>query len=130
MFGIYFLDAIYNLSIFIHCVYQIQRNKEEHEQLHKLQSLCSSPFPYHGNALFLQLSPFLSSHFKRFCSITRSRSILLYIYTALLSSNSAQFCTHTYLFSGIDTPPRVGFLGLGIMGTPMAQNLIKAGYVC
>ncbi|WJX69774.1 Glyoxylate/succinic semialdehyde reductase 2, chloroplastic, variant 2 [Trifolium repens] len=28
---------------------------------------------------------------------------------------------------GIDTPPRVGFLGLGIMGTPMAQNLIKAG---
>ncbi|XP_045799982.1 glyoxylate/succinic semialdehyde reductase 2, chloroplastic [Trifolium pratense] len=28
---------------------------------------------------------------------------------------------------GIETPPRVGFLGLGIMGTPMAQNLIKAG---
>lgn len=23
---------------------------------------------------------------------------------------------------------RVGFLGLGIMGSPMAQNLIKAGY--
>ncbi|GAU22013.1 hypothetical protein TSUD_111530 [Trifolium subterraneum] len=28
---------------------------------------------------------------------------------------------------GIEIPPRVGFLGLGIMGTPMAQNLIKAG---
>ena len=26
------------------------------------------------------------------------------------------------------SPTRVGFLGLGIMGTPMAQNLIKAGY--
>ncbi|AES67841.1 putative glyoxylate reductase (NADP(+)) [Medicago truncatula] len=28
---------------------------------------------------------------------------------------------------GTDTPPRIGFLGLGIMGTPMALNLIKAG---
>ncbi|KAK9078361.1 hypothetical protein SSX86_002418 [Deinandra increscens subsp. villosa] len=26
-----------------------------------------------------------------------------------------------------ETPTRVGFLGLGIMGSPMAQNLIKAG---
>ncbi|KAL0463822.1 UNVERIFIED_CONTAM: Glyoxylate/succinic semialdehyde reductase 2, chloroplastic [Sesamum latifolium] len=27
-----------------------------------------------------------------------------------------------------EIPARVGFLGLGIMGSPMAQNLIKAGY--
>lgn len=27
-----------------------------------------------------------------------------------------------------EMPARIGFLGLGIMGTPMAQNLIKAGY--
>ncbi|XP_018731471.2 glyoxylate/succinic semialdehyde reductase 2, chloroplastic isoform X3 [Eucalyptus grandis] len=27
-----------------------------------------------------------------------------------------------------ELPGRIGFLGLGIMGTPMAQNLIKAGY--
>lgn len=26
-------------------------------------------------------------------------------------------------------PAHVGFLGTGIMGTPMAQNLLKAGYV-
>jgi 3-hydroxyisobutyrate dehydrogenase-like beta-hydroxyacid dehydrogenase len=25
-------------------------------------------------------------------------------------------------------PPRIGFIGLGIMGRPMAENLIKAGY--
>ncbi|XP_061371071.1 glyoxylate/succinic semialdehyde reductase 2, chloroplastic [Gastrolobium bilobum] len=29
--------------------------------------------------------------------------------------------------SVIETPARVGFLGIGIMGSPMAQNLIKAG---
>ncbi|XP_073139370.1 glyoxylate/succinic semialdehyde reductase 2, chloroplastic isoform X1 [Henckelia pumila] len=27
-----------------------------------------------------------------------------------------------------ETPSRLGFLGLGIMGSPMAQNLVKAGY--
>lgn len=27
-----------------------------------------------------------------------------------------------------EIPPRLGFLGLGIMGSPMAQNLIKSGY--
>lgn len=27
-----------------------------------------------------------------------------------------------------EVPTRIGFLGLGIMGSPMAQNLIKAGY--
>src|SRR5262249_61512026 len=26
------------------------------------------------------------------------------------------------------TQPKVGFIGLGIMGKPMARNLIKAGY--
>lgn len=26
------------------------------------------------------------------------------------------------------TPPRIGFIGLGIMGTAMAKNLVKAGY--
>ena len=30
-------------------------------------------------------------------------------------------------FSG-DKSTKVGFLGIGIMGFPMAQNLIKAGY--
>ncbi len=24
--------------------------------------------------------------------------------------------------------PRIGFIGLGIMGRPMAQNLLKAGF--
>ena len=24
--------------------------------------------------------------------------------------------------------PKIGFMGLGIMGTPMAANLLKAGY--
>ena len=28
-----------------------------------------------------------------------------------------------------ENPTRLGFLGLGIMGSPMAQNLIKSGYV-
>ncbi|KAL5057056.1 hypothetical protein RYX36_028660 [Vicia faba] len=28
---------------------------------------------------------------------------------------------------GIQTPPKIGFLGLGIMGSPMALNLINAG---
>lgn len=49
--------------------------------------------------------------------------------------NSPRFSRHVSNVSaslqpqgqGIDTPPRVGFLGLGIMGTPMALNLIKAG---
>jgi 2-hydroxy-3-oxopropionate reductase len=27
-----------------------------------------------------------------------------------------------------DSPPRIGFVGLGIMGRPMAQNLMKAGH--
>src|SRR5690348_1829981 len=25
-------------------------------------------------------------------------------------------------------PPRIGFIGLGIMGRPMAQNLLKGGF--
>lgn len=33
-----------------------------------------------------------------------------------------------YEFAGDESPDRIGFVGLGIMGTPMAQNLIKAGY--
>ncbi|CAL5200016.1 unnamed protein product [Lathyrus oleraceus] len=49
--------------------------------------------------------------------------------------NSPRFSRHIFNVSvssqpqqqGIETPPRVGFLGLGIMGSPMAQNLIKAG---
>lgn len=38
--------------------------------------------------------------------------------------NFSQFntCVDAEEFSG-----RVGFLGIGIMGSPMAQNLIKAG---
>lgn len=46
-----------------------------------------------------------------------------------------QFCVQVKAFSSQDSilptkdeiPTRVGFLGLGIMGSPMAQNLIKAG---
>jgi hypothetical protein len=71
-----------------------------------------------------------SLHISNASAQSQGQAQFYFIYTALLSSNSAQFCIHTYLFSGIETPPRVGFLGLGIMGTPMAQNLIKAGYVC
>ncbi|XP_058748801.1 glyoxylate/succinic semialdehyde reductase 2, chloroplastic-like [Vicia villosa] len=49
--------------------------------------------------------------------------------------NSPRFSRHIFNVSassqpqqqGIETPPKIGFLGLGIMGTPMAQNLIKAG---
>ncbi|CAK8535935.1 unnamed protein product [Lathyrus sativus] len=49
--------------------------------------------------------------------------------------NSPRFSRHIFNVSassqpqqlGFETPPRVGFLGLGIMGSPMAQNLIKAG---
>lgn len=26
-----------------------------------------------------------------------------------------------------ELPARIGFLGIGIMGSPMAQNLVKAG---
>lgn len=33
-----------------------------------------------------------------------------------------------YVCKTDETPARIGFLGLGIMGSPMAQNLIKAGY--
>jgi glyoxylate/succinic semialdehyde reductase len=32
--------------------------------------------------------------------------------------------------SGVEFTGKVGFLGLGIMGAPMASNLIKAGCVC
>lgn len=32
-----------------------------------------------------------------------------------------------YEFATDEKPTRVGFLGLGIMGSPMAQNLIKSG---
>ncbi|XP_042033735.1 glyoxylate/succinic semialdehyde reductase 2, chloroplastic-like [Salvia splendens] len=42
-----------------------------------------------------------------------------------------QFCVQVQAFSSQQSkdelPARVGFLGLGIMGSPMAQNLIKAG---
>ncbi|XP_058774014.1 glyoxylate/succinic semialdehyde reductase 2, chloroplastic-like [Vicia villosa] len=48
--------------------------------------------------------------------------------------NSPRFSRHIFNVSassvpqqGTETPPKIGFLGLGIMGTPMAQNLIKAG---
>lgn len=35
-----------------------------------------------------------------------------------------------FVFSAADDlPASIGFLGLGIMGNPMAQNLIKAGHV-
>lgn len=33
-----------------------------------------------------------------------------------------------YEFATDEKPTRIGFLGLGIMGSPMAQNLIKSGY--
>lgn len=39
------------------------------------------------------------------------------------TKKSDEFCVRTD-----EVPTRVGFLGLGIMGSPMAQNLIKAGY--
>jgi len=28
------------------------------------------------------------------------------------------------------TKPRIGFVGLGVMGRPMAANLVRAGYAC
>jgi hypothetical protein len=31
-------------------------------------------------------------------------------------------------FADGGSPNTIGFLGLGIMGSPMAQNLIKSGY--
>lgn len=31
-------------------------------------------------------------------------------------------------FTDNELSARIGFLGLGIMGSPMAQNLLKAGY--
>lgn len=31
-------------------------------------------------------------------------------------------------FVADELPGRIGFLGMGIMGSPMAQNLLKAGY--
>ena len=34
-----------------------------------------------------------------------------------------------FLFSGDKFQGNVGFLGIGIMGSPMAHNLIKSGYV-
>ncbi|XP_076881152.1 glyoxylate/succinic semialdehyde reductase 2, chloroplastic-like isoform X1 [Bidens hawaiensis] len=47
--------------------------------------------------------------------------------TPIIKSSSFSFKVFSSLSSPDETPTRVGFLGLGIMGSPMAQNLIKAG---
>jgi glyoxylate/succinic semialdehyde reductase len=39
-------------------------------------------------------------------------------------------CAAAAAASGVEFTGKVGFLGLGIMGAPMASNLIKAGCVC
>ncbi|XP_010685375.2 glyoxylate/succinic semialdehyde reductase 2, chloroplastic isoform X2 [Beta vulgaris subsp. vulgaris] len=45
----------------------------------------------------------------------------------LFSLSSTQFSSRTINASAKEFSGRVGFLGIGIMGSPMAQNLIKAG---
>jgi 3-hydroxyisobutyrate dehydrogenase len=38
------------------------------------------------------------------------------------------YIDHTHAASDMKGNPKVGFIGLGIMGKPMAQNLLKAGF--
>ncbi|XP_073052735.1 glyoxylate/succinic semialdehyde reductase 2, chloroplastic [Primulina eburnea] len=65
-----------------------------------------------------RLCPGVPAHFK-----TRPVSKLRFSSSFKASSSQASGSTPKY-----ETPSRVGFLGLGIMGSPMAQNLVKAGY--
>ncbi|MED6118749.1 Glyoxylate/succinic semialdehyde reductase 2, chloroplastic [Stylosanthes scabra] len=47
------------------------------------------------------------------------------------NNNKKCFYSHShsrsYISNSTSSAPRVGFLGIGIMGSPMAQNLLKAG---
>ena len=46
--------------------------------------------------------------------------------TAILSNR--QYDAITYSKEAIEMDKQIGFIGLGIMGKPMALNLIKAGF--
>lgn len=49
-------------------------------------------------------------------------------YVLLAELESCPFQPSFSMYATDDIPARLGFLGLGIMGSPMAQNLIKSGY--
>lgn len=93
-----------------------------HFAIHRLPSSFSSAIAIHFN------SPRFSRRIFNVSSSSQPQQ--QGTITLLFSLNlTLQFISMFRLFSGIETPPKIGFLGLGIMGTPMAQNLIKAGYV-
>ncbi|XP_057797167.1 glyoxylate/succinic semialdehyde reductase 2, chloroplastic isoform X2 [Salvia miltiorrhiza] len=81
-----------------------------HFSLHKKPWLCAQVFPQSN----LGLSPFLALPLNPI-SVLKLRASLL------------KNPIHLPKVLVDELPTRVGFLGLGIMGSPMAQNLIKAG---
>ncbi|KAK3018694.1 hypothetical protein RJ639_003125 [Escallonia herrerae] len=65
--------------------------------------------------------PRISTHLRGCPVFSRSRLTQFSVSIKAFSSQTSASTTKDV------TPARVGFLGLGIMGSPMAQNLIKAG---
>src|SRR5579863_1815630 len=48
---------------------------------------------------------------------------------SVIKARAASPRNTSFTVSGRDMKnPRIGFIGLGIMGTPMAQNLLRAGF--
>ena len=99
-----------------------------HLSLHKKPCLCALAFIQSS----LGLSPFLAlplnpnSVFKFRHSLLNNPKVLFFF--VFLYSYSTNFDHCIAQTETDELPARVGFLGLGIMGSPMAQNLIKAGY--
>ncbi|KAK2983796.1 hypothetical protein RJ640_008470 [Escallonia rubra] len=65
--------------------------------------------------------PCISTHLRGCPVFSRSRLTRFSVSIKAFSSQTSASTTKD------EAPARVGFLGLGIMGSPMAQNLIKAG---
>ncbi|ERM93969.1 hypothetical protein AMTRI_Chr05g60460 [Amborella trichopoda] len=80
-----------------------------------LSSPSSSSFILHSPPLSF---PSISCKFRP-SSFSSSRPLCVSLITISANSNDAT--------GQQEVPTRIGFLGLGIMGSPMAQNLIKAG---
>ncbi|XP_058193932.1 glyoxylate/succinic semialdehyde reductase 2, chloroplastic isoform X6 [Rhododendron vialii] len=87
-------------------------------------SILNSPFPTISptKSLFANGSSFstrIPIHFRaRPISSTQTKPFSFKAFSSQISASAPKH----------EMPARVGFLGLGIMGSPMAQNLIKAGY--
>ncbi|XP_058193928.1 glyoxylate/succinic semialdehyde reductase 2, chloroplastic isoform X2 [Rhododendron vialii] len=86
-------------------------------------SILNSPFPTISptKSLFANGSSFstrIPIHFRaRPISSTQTKPFSFKAFSSQISASAPKH----------EMPARVGFLGLGIMGSPMAQNLIKAG---